>query len=649
MARVTVTVNVRDLTRAELARMRHNFRSLGQDLTNAVGNRTRENFDRLSQSISTARSDLNRLRGAIPDAEFMRLDDAIRRSQRTMSRGFNNVGARAFQRVARQVQEVVDGFRDLDEHSQIRVRVDNSALERADALLDRWRRDSARRTIRQRVDVDTNPISRRLLRWATGPLRGLMGTIGGILSDGVGQGIVGAFTSPTFGALLVTAIAAAVAMAGAAISGLLVLALGGAFVALGGMIAAQSKVVGKAWEKELKALKPLFKEAAEPMIPVLLHGIEIMGKMGKEFAPKLEQALTQARPMLNDFIDSTMHGFRKLGQNAWTDLQSSFRIFLDAFGPQWEDFLAELGKSLGALARTVANHSEEIAIALRGVLGVINILIDTINFLANAWVTGVHVMIDTAAGFINAIGMVLDSFLGLIEGMLNGLATVAGVFGFEDEVKRAQEAFGQMRTDAVQKFTDMSNSIKQTGIDIDYNSRRRKLEVDIAAWTSELDRAKKELKDVPPEKRSDLKANIADLQNKIAQANNELASMQKDYYVRIHAYKVGDWALVGGGGPGQAFGGITGNHIGRAATGGARANMTLVGEHGPELVNLAPGSHVRSNGDSRRMFANSGGGGSRAVFEFKSSGRRADDLLLELLREAIHQRGGDPVTVLGGR
>lgn len=90
-----------------------------------------------------------------------------------------------------------------------------------------------------------------------------------------------------------------------------------------------------------------------------------------------------------------------------------------------------------------------------------------------------------------------------------------------------------------------------------------------------------------------------------------------------------------------------GQRVGTAATGGVRSNMTLVGEHGPEVVNLAPGSHVRSNPDSKRLMKD-GGGVSGAVFEFKSSGRRADDLLLEIMRDAIHQRGGDPVLVLGG-
>lgn len=95
-----------------------------------------------------------------------------------------------------------------------------------------------------------------------------------------------------------------------------------------------------------------------------------------------------------------------------------------------------------------------------------------------------------------------------------------------------------------------------------------------------------------------------------------------------------------------ATGGIS-SGLSRAATGGLRSGLTLVGEHGPELVRLPSGSSVRSNPDTRRMFR-SGRSDASATFLFKSSGRRVDDLLLEILREAIHQRGGDPVAVLGG-
>lgn len=52
----------------------------------------------------------------------------------------------------------------------------------------------------------------------------------------------------------------------------------------------------------------------------------------------------------------------------------------------------------------------------------------------------------------------------------------------------------------------------------------------------------------------------------------------------------------------KASGGI----VGHAAEGGPRNGMTLVGEHGPELVDLAPGSTVHSAGDSARLMRASG-------------------------------------------
>jgi hypothetical protein len=97
------------------------------------------------------------------------------------------------------------------------------------------------------------------------------------------------------------------------------------------------------------------------------------------------------------------------------------------------------------------------------------------------------------------------------------------------------------------------------------------------------------------------------------------------------------------GGQAQAHGGIIG-----AAGGGPRSRLTLVGEQGPELVDLAPGSRVRSNPDSRRIADGmTGGGGGAAVVEIRSSGSRVDDLLLEILRRSIRVQGGDVQLVLG--
>jgi hypothetical protein len=48
---------------------------------------------------------------------------------------------------------------------------------------------------------------------------------------------------------------------------------------------------------------------------------------------------------------------------------------------------------------------------------------------------------------------------------------------------------------------------------------------------------------------------------------------------------------------------------GNAATGGVRGNQVLVGEQGPEIVDLPMGSHVNSNADSRRIAGGGKSGG----------------------------------------
>lgn len=629
MARVTVAVNVRDMTRGDLQRLRRQMDGMTGSLNRFAGNQSQRNLNNMNRHFQQMHFRLFQMRNSMPNDEFIRMTRNIQRMGMALNTTLGPITDRDLRVIRQNLRDMDREMRRMGSGGQTRREIRITA------------RDDTRHGLRS--------ANSSIRRWIAGPLPGLARFAGGTLSDGIGQGFANTFKSnPYVASALLAVFMGAMTFIGAALAGALVLAIGGAFVGLGAVIAAQSKEVTRNWEAELNRLKPMFQKAAEPMIPVLHRATHILGDMGARFAPKLEQALTQAAPMLNNFIDSTKRGFEKLGENAWAPIQRAFRIFLEAFGPQWEDFLAEFGKSLAALANTVANHSTEIALALRGVLGIINLILDAINFLANAWVVGIQLMLSSTSALLDGLAIVLDGFLSMIDGMLAGLESVASVFGFEDEAARAREAFNSMREDFVGKFTDMSAQIKQFGADMDYNNRKRKLEVDIASWTAELERAKQQLKDVPPEKESKLRGEISDLSNKIAQANGQLASMRKDYYVRIHAYRVGDWAL-GFGGPGQAHGGVTGNW-GRAATGGARSNMTLVGEQGPELVDLAPGSHVRSNADSRRMMAaGQGGGGQRIELVLNSSGSRIDDLLLEVLRDSIHQRGGDPVTVLGGR
>lgn len=99
-----------------------------------------------------------------------------------------------------------------------------------------------------------------------------------------------------------------------------------------------------------------------------------------------------------------------------------------------------------------------------------------------------------------------------------------------------------------------------------------------------------------------------------------------------------------GGAPGGkqllATGGVVGAY-GRAASGGGRGGMTLVGEHGPELVTLPFGSTVHSNPDSRRMLGD--GGGSQVVtLEVAPAGASAfEQFMVMALRQWVRARAGN--------
>jgi phage-related minor tail protein len=97
----------------------------------------------------------------------------------------------------------------------------------------------------------------------------------------------------------------------------------------------------------------------------------------------------------------------------------------------------------------------------------------------------------------------------------------------------------------------------------------------------------------------------------------------------------------------RASGGLVGQlaHAGRAATGGLRRGLTMVGEHGRELVDLPPGSRVHGNAMTEGMLAG-GGGGAAGTLVVDVRGDSAE--LVELLRKWIRAAfGGDVQAALG--
>ncbi|RKN61857.1 hypothetical protein D7231_31790 [Streptomyces klenkii] len=172
---------------------------------------------------------------------------------------------------------------------------------------------------------------------------------------------------------------------------------------------------------------------------------------------------------------------------------------------------------------------------------------------------------------------------------------------------------------------------------------------DISDLEDRLREARDRLRRVPDSRKARVRADISNLEDRLREARRELNSLRDRtvtvYHRSIYSEERTYWTDRSGGRnqTARAHGGV----VGTAAAGGPRSRMTLVGEHGPELVDLPAGSRVRSNPDSRRISAMGGGPAGPVVLELRSSGSRVDDMLLWILRDAIKVRGGDVQIVLG--
>jgi hypothetical protein len=85
---------------------------------------------------------------------------------------------------------------------------------------------------------------------------------------------------------------------------------------------------------------------------------------------------------------------------------------------------------------------------------------------------------------------------------------------------------------------------------------------------------------------------------------------------------------------GYAHGGIVG-----AATGGLHGGLRMVGEAGPELLELPPGTRVNSAGDTARMLSGAGQAVGQIIVQLVMDGKVLAQQLVEPTRELVRTQG----------
>ncbi len=77
--------------------------------------------------------------------------------------------------------------------------------------------------------------------------------------------------------------------------------------------------------------------------------------------------------------------------------------------------------------------------------------------------------------------------------------------------------------------------------------------------------------------------------------------------------------------------------------------MTMVGEHGPELVQLPPGSRVNSNADTERMMGGAGQAMGQLLVQLVLDGKVLVEQLVEPTRELVRNQGSGSVQSFYGQ
>jgi hypothetical protein len=252
------------------------------------------------------------------------------------------------------------------------------------------------------------------------------------------------------------------------------------------------------------------------------------------------------------------------------------------------------------------------------------------------------VAVTTAQVFIRVGEVITNVLLSAFNAVVQGAAKAFGwIPGIGPRIKAAAKAIQDWKDAVVGSFDHASDSVENWGNKVKNAPKVAKVKGDIKDLTAKLARARADLKKTSNTKaRAKATVNINSLLSSLDRARaalNRLNGFTADTYIRVHQAMIPTaGGLVRRASGRYAHGGIVG-----AAGGGPRSRRVEVGEQGPEIVDLAPGSTVHSNADSRRMMSHDGGGTQHLVLEFAGgSGSGLERVLWEFIKSNVRIRGG---------
>lgn len=518
--------------------------------------------------------------------------------------------------------------------------------------------------------------------------KSLISTLSDVLSGGIKQPMI-------LGPLLVAA-AAAAPVAGAALATGLVLAFGAGLAGIGLVAASRLKSV----QREMKSFgsfasswaknnlgRPM-KGAFDSMLSSARHVMEALG-------PTLKSAFkVNISPAMSRFFDNLGDALVKL-KPAIKPLSKAFADLMDAIGPRLPGIVKDISDAIISISNTISKNPDLFGNIITGLLELIPLALQLVGVLASAYAavsrfTGTKSMWRNLIDVLSPINGIIDHFGGLkkiLDSISNffsgkGNTKASATISVKDnaskvinKVKSLASAFARTVWRGVLTVQNLAtkgvNAAKRLAASFAKATYRATMRA-VNKAGSAINAAKKLAQNYA---RATYRAVMLAV-NRAGSAINAARSAANRFahatYRAVLTARNAVWSAVNSAlaaarnWAGRVFtatlnvvknfspfehGGVVGakatGGISKAATGGARGSSVLVGEHGPEIVNLPGGSRVRSNPDTRRLLGQAGGGAGPIVIQLRIGDRALGDLLIDPIRKTVRSRGGNVQAVLG--
>lgn len=370
-------------------------------------------------------------------------------------------------------------------------------------------------------------------------------------------------------------------------------------------------------------------ELVEPLTRAILDSVQYitegLDSLVANAGPELTQALGNG---FRDIGDAVGYMFEELGQtegvaeglSAALGLIASTIVFLTDVMAQGAELFDYFGNTLEAINNVAS--ADDLPGKLNAIAEAINAILTGAQVEEGEGIEGQFIHIKDSAdaateavrGLSEELQYQADQALGMVDPLVAYTKAVEDTAKKQKEFNEAVKEHGPLSEEAQAAGAKLAQSILKEA------EAAAKAQGAFAEWTPEM-QAAAETADLTTEE-------IAQLRGSIEQAIQSADEFSKDWVAAIQvknfeesmaavdAFKRAIAAIPtskttyvnvvtsGAGLAGLRTGGNAplGPNVGRAATGGIRGNMTLVGEEGPELVRLPFGSSVMPAGQTKRAF-----------------------------------------------